>query len=145
MEVVGHFIKSISCEREETLGGELNINNKISVTDVEEEELKAIGKRALKISYEFESRYVSGKKKVAEIKITGHIFVLSKDASKILKKWKKEKKLEENYNAFFLNVAMRRCLVKAISLADEIGIPSPVPLPQIRPLSKKGEETKYIR
>ncbi len=145
MEVVGHFLKSISCEREETLGGELNINNKITVTNIEEEELKAIRKKALKVSYEFESRYISGKKKVAEIRITGHIFVLTKDASKILKKWKKEKKLEENYNAFFLNVAMRRCLVKAISLAEDIGIPSPVPLPHIRPLPRKGEETKYIR
>ncbi len=145
MDVVGHFIKSISCKREEALGGELNINNKISVTDIEEEELKAIGKKALKVSYEFESKYVSGKKKVAEIKITGHILVLGKDASKILRKWKKEKKVEENYNTFFLNVAMRRCLVRAISLADEIGIPSPIPLPQIMPLSKEGDETKYIR
>ncbi len=142
MEIIGFFIKSITCKREEQIGLPLNINNKTSIKEVEETEVKAINKKCLKINFEFSCEYSSQRKKQGEIKIEGHILFLHKNSSKLLENWKKKKNLPENVNLFVINHVLRRCLVKAIGLADELGLPSPIPFPVARPV-KRGE-TNYI-
>ncbi len=142
MEIIGFFIKSITCKREERIALPVNISNKTSIKNVEETEVKAINKKCLKINFEFSSEYSSQRKKQGEIKIEGHVLLLHRNYSKLLENWKKKKSLPEDVNLFVINHVLRRCLVKAISLAEDLGMPSPIPLPVARP-AKKGE-TRYI-
>lgn len=142
MEIIGFFIKDVSAKREEEIKLPLNINNKTSIKEVGEIDVKAINKKSLKISFEFETEYKHQNKKMGEIKISGHILFLHKNHTKILNSWKKEKKLPEDVNIFLVNHILRKCIIKSIVLADELSLPSPVPLPVAR-APKKGD-TKYI-
>lgn len=71
--------------------------------------------------------------KKAEIAFEGNIILaLSKDESKdIFKSWK-EKALPNQFQIPLYNLILRKCTPKAVSIADEIALPSPIPMPKIR-------------
>lgn len=142
MEVIGFFIKEISSKREENIKLPLNINNKTAIKELEEIEVKTIGKKCLKANFEFRSEYMYQKKKMAEIKISGHILFIHKDHGKILNSWKKKKVLPDDVNVFLINHVLRKCITKSVSLADDLALPSPIPIPVAR--IPKKTDTKYI-
>ena len=48
---------------------------------------------------------------------------------KILKDWKKDKKLPDDVNLQIINAVLRRSIVKALSLSEELQLPPPIALP----------------
>ncbi len=129
MPVVGISITSVKAVRDREISGALKVNNNAEVKGVEERELGALGKGAA-IGFEFSSKY-SGNGK-AEISITGEVYFIG-DVPKLLKTWKKEGKLPKDVNVDVINAILRKCLVKAISLSEELQLPPPVPLPLMVP------------
>jgi len=54
------------------------------------------------------------------------------EAKKIQKSWKK-KELEPAFQVPLYNFILRKCSPKAVQLADDIGLPSHLQIPQIKP------------
>jgi hypothetical protein len=52
---------------------------------------------------------------------------------KILEEWKKDKKLNEEISALVFNTILARCNVKALNLAQDVGLPPHFRLPLVRP------------
>jgi len=78
---------------------------------------------------------------LAEIIIKGNVLFLDSRYRKILSSWKKNKKLPEDVNLQLINAVLRRCLIRALDLSEELQLPPPIALPFAR---KKGGETRYI-
>ncbi len=143
MEIIGFFVKEIVSKREEDIKIPLNINNKTTIKEIEEIDVKAIGKKCLKADFEFKTEYTHQKKKMAEIKISGHVLFIHKDHTKILNSWKKKNIIPDDINVFLINHILRKCLTKSIVIADDLGLPTPIPFPVARAPPKKSD-TKYI-
>lgn len=145
MPVVGMVIKTIDARRfEEIEGGGVKVNNQTNLKDMKEQELPALGKnkKGISINFEFKADYENEKnKKVAEIIVGGDVLYIDDDQDKVMKLWKKEKKIEEEVNLQVMNAVLRRCLTKAIALSEDLQLPPPIPMPFA---ARKKEESRYI-
>jgi hypothetical protein len=143
MPVIGINIKSIDASKQEEVAGSVKVNSNTNIKDIKEQELPAIRQRGLAISFEFKTEYVNDKNKaVAQITIGGDAFYIDEQLDRIVKEWKKDKKLPDDVNIQILNSVLRKAIVKALNLSEELQLPPPIALPFA---SKKQEEpNRYI-
>ena len=144
MVVVGLNLLKISVEREELLKGKININNHMGVKGVEKKDF-AFGKHkepGLRFVFMYQTVYTEDKKVVGKVDIEGEALFMEQPevVTKIYDDWKKEKKLPTVVMGQVLNAAMGKCNIKAIVLTDEVGLPSPVPMPKVSPKPKAGKK-----
>jgi len=143
MPIVGVNIKEVSAKKEEEITGGVKVNNASNLLSVKEQDLPALKTKGLTIGFEFKSDYISDetKKEVATIVVRGELLFVGENQKEILKGWEKDKKLPEDLNIQALNTVLRRGLIKALDLSEELQLPPPIALPFA---SKKQEDSKYI-
>ncbi|MEM0333057.1 MAG: hypothetical protein QXX30_01160 [Candidatus Aenigmatarchaeota archaeon] len=59
----------------------------------------------------------------------------------MVKEWEKNKKLPEEIDIEVKNFLLKKCLSFALTISEEIRMPTPIPFPVI---VKKKEENSYI-
>lgn len=137
--IVGFYFKKISIERKEPVKGTIKVNTKTNIKNIAKQEIKTKteDRQALQIDFDFTIIY---EPKLAEINIGGYLVYLtdSKEAKEIFDLWKK-KQLPENVKITVLNTIMNKCNLKALSLEEDTGLPSHIPLPKF---ISKGEQEK---
>lgn len=144
MPVVGMIIKNIDARRAEEISGGIKVNNQTNLKDVKEQDLPAINKKGLSITFDFIAQYEDEKKKqIGNITISGNVFYMDEEQGKILKDWKKDRKLPEDVNIQAINAVLRKCITKSIEISEDLQLPPPVPLPFATKQPKK-EEARYI-
>ncbi|MEM5801846.1 MAG: hypothetical protein QXQ18_00455 [Candidatus Aenigmatarchaeota archaeon] len=145
MPILGYSLKSIVAERKGNPVGRIDISSTPLIKTVEERTVNILGKQtALGITFEFETEY---KPDVAKIKMSGELLFASEDSKKILKDWKKEKKLPEKIDIEIKNFLFRKCLGLGLSISEELQLPPPILFPIIIPKEKQEEKekkTEYI-
>ena len=141
MPVIGINLRQINSRKIKEITGAVKVDNSTNLKDVKEQDLPLLGKKGLVIGFEFKSDYVLGKKTVAEIIIEGDVLFVDEKQDEVLKYWKDKKKLPEDVNLQAINTVLRRCLIKALDLSQELQLPPPIGLPFA---SKKSEESRYI-
>lgn len=147
MPVVGMTIKNITAKRMEEYAGPVHIGHKTGIKTVEETDMKALGKKGLKLGFEFVTIYNTEKKKpFGEINMTGELFFLADNPAEILMAWKKDKKLPEDVNLQAINTIIRRCVSKAIALSEDVSLPPPIPIPfaQKEHVTQAQDKSRYI-
>jgi len=138
MQVIGFNFTKIFAEKE-TGAGKYSLNTNIEFTDIKKETLGLFkDSRGLKITFKYSVVYSDDSKKKEEktglLEFEGHIvFAADKTEEKeLLKSWKK-KQMPPSFQIPFYNLVLKKCSPKAVYLADELNLPSPVPLPKIQP------------
>ena len=133
MQIIGFNFEKISAERKpKKIIKNLEINSNINIKNISKEDLDIIkDKPALKFEFEFSISY---KPEIAKILFQGFILgIVEKDESKdILKKWK-NKKIPEEIRIPLFNLILTKSNVKALQLEEELGLPTHIPLPKIKP------------
>lgn len=137
MVIVGFAFNKIVCERKESKGGNIKINNNISLTDVEEKEL-TLGKdkqKGIRFLFEFVSKYDPG---LGEIKLIGEVMYMEdqKKIKEIMASWKKDKKVPKEVMTPIFNNILSKCNIEALLLSREINLPPPIQMPRIEPKEK---------
>ena len=141
MPIVGFRFTSMEGKRLENapeVKGEIKVNSTPRIISVKEVDVPTFKQKALSVEFEFATNYDP---KLAEIKITGNILYIPKNSVKVLKEWKKNKKLPDEMNIEILNNMFRRCLIKISMIADDLQLPPPLQMPRVRP---KDEEAGYV-
>jgi len=142
MQIVGFNLTKIAIERSPNFKRS-PINTSIEFTDIQRETLDLLkDQEALKINFKFGITHGEGDDKnppkdeaiLGQANFEGAIILaVEKDeAKKITKSWKK-KKLEQSFQLPLYNFILRKCSPKAVALADDIGLPPHMPIPQIKP------------
>lgn len=111
--------------------GKIQVNNNVSLTNVEKAEFAVAPKQAsAKFYFEFTAKY---EPKVADILLSGFLIFADKEESvkSIIDGWKKDKKLPKEVMSSVLNIVLSRCNVEALLLAREVNLPPPIPLPKV--------------
>jgi hypothetical protein len=131
MPVIGITLNNISAKRLGDIPLSIQLGHKAAIIGIEEADLRTLGKKGLKIAFEFETDYSDSEKKKSfgEIKINGDIIFLAANTAELLLSWKKEKKLPDAVNLECINNVIKKCMYKAIILSDDVGLPAPCPIP----------------
>ncbi|MBW3011358.1 hypothetical protein KY335_05470 [Candidatus Woesearchaeota archaeon] len=132
MSIVGFAFSKIDAERNEGVRGKINVKNHISVKEVAVQDLSFGGKdnKGLKVDFEYLSEYSP---KLGKISIKSNVMSMlpAKDVDKIVSEWKKTKVLPEELMKSMFSFVMKKCSLKAMNLAEDLNLPSPVPMPRV--------------
>lgn len=130
----------MEAKRTAAVEGNIRVDSNTNIVDVKDFTLPT-KEKAAKISFRFQTRYSQEKKEVGNIAIDGEVIYKGKTGD-IKKYWKKEKSLPEEVGVKVINSILRKCIVKAVDLSDEIALPPPLNMPTVR--SKKDSTPGYI-
>ena len=133
-----NFTKMVAERNEKSKGGKININNNISIKNVElsETAINAKDQKLLRFEFEFKSSYNPD---LGSIKLEGDVLMLEeqKKVEDIEKGWKKNKTLPAEIMQQVLSAALNKCNIQALILSQQINLPAPIPLPKVE--TKKKE------
>jgi hypothetical protein len=135
MPIVGFNFDKILVEKKEKITSNINVKQNVGIKNIEQEKL-LIGSSDPVLKFDFE--YKVDYEKTGEILLLGHVLYLedSKKIKSILEGWKKNKKIEPLLMQQILNAVLFKCTIKALNLAQEVNLPTPIRLPMVR-TSKK--------
>jgi hypothetical protein len=138
MPIIGIGLKMMEGKKHEEITGAVKVNSNMNITNVEEQELPALKTKGLSIEFEYRTKYIDEKNKnLAEINIDGNVIFVDDEQEKILKDWKKDKKLSEDVKFQVIRIVSDKCSKKAILLSDDLQLPPP---PFIIPTTKQEEK-----
>ena len=143
MAIVGFGFTRMSVERKGDIKGKIQINNHVSIKEVDTIDL-SLGKakqKGLKVDFEFKSMY---EPKVAEIVFEGNVLDIEeeKTVDEVIKGWKKNKKLPDNIMDPIINSILSKCNVQALIMSRDINLPPPIPLPKVSRGPSPAEQKK---
>ena len=132
--IVGFGFTKLSAEKFEAAKGKIDINNNVSIKDVQEDDF-SLGKdkkqNVLRFIFEFTSKYEPN---VGTILFEGELLYMEepKKAKEILNDWKKDKKIPKEMMTGMLNTILSKCNVHALILSHDVNLPPPIPMPKVQ-------------
>jgi len=85
-----------------------------------------------------EFQYTASYGPVGVIKLEGSLNYENDDAKKISKEWKETRKMPNQVAGHIHTAVMHACVPQAVGIAKDLGLPPPIPLPQV----KLGQDPK---
>ena len=85
-----------------------------------------------------EFQYTASYGPVGMIKLEGSLLYENDDAKKISKEWKETRKMPNQIASHIHTAVMHACVPEAVGIAKDLGLPPPIPLPQV----KLGQDPK---
>jgi hypothetical protein len=88
-----------------------------------------------------EFQYTSSYGPIGVIKLDGTILCEDTEAKQLAKEWQNTRKLPDQFASNIHTAIMHTCVPEAVGIAKDLGLPPPIPLPQVRLGSdpKKGQ------
>ena len=86
-------------------------------------------------------QYTASYGAVGMIKIEGSLLYENPDAKRIAQEWIDKRKMPDQTAAQIHTAVMHSCVPEAVGIAKDLGLPPPIPLPQVRlgVNTKKGQ------
>jgi len=141
MAITGLNFTKLSVDKTQPVKAPLKINSGLSVKKLEKADIPdAKGDLTLRFDFEYNLKYDP---KIAEMIIQGNVLYTGKEKEMqaILKEWKKNKKVDPNLVKAVINVALVRCNMKAIMLAEQVSLPPHI---RFQTISSKKGKSSYI-
>ena len=79
-----------------------------------------------------EFQYTASYGAVGMIKIEGSLLFENQDVRKIAKEWLDKRKMPDQTAGQIHTAVMHSCVPEAVGIAKDLGLPPPIPLPQVR-------------
>ena len=132
MTVLGLAFTKLGVEKTGPVQGSVNVQSNANIVSVEKLEVNIGTKKdeALKFIFSFTAVYQPN---IAKISIDGEVVWLDKpdDVEKIIKGWKKDKKIPKEVMSPVLNTVLSKSNIEALILSRELNLPPPIQLPRV--------------
>ncbi len=132
MTIVKINLHKVHAERNlRAKGGQIRINNNVSVKDVEDMAFSMEGKKGLRFTFSFICNY---EPELGNIEVEGQVLYVDTDkkVEEIKKLWEKEKKIPPGVMEQIINASLHKGNIQAIKISEEVNLPSPLPLPKVK-------------
>ena len=132
MGIVKINLYKVVAERKlDAKGGQIKINNNVSIKNLEGLELNVPGSAGVKFTFSFNCKYEPG---LGTIDVEGQVFYTETEAKikELQAQWDKDKKVPVEIMEKVVNAALHKGNIQAIKISEEISLPSPLPLPKVR-------------
>jgi ribosomal protein L24 len=132
MTIVKVNLHKVHAERDlNAKGGQIKINNNVSLKNVEDMAFDADGKKGLKFTFTFTCTYEPN---LGKIDVEGQVLFVEETnkIEEIKKSWEKDKKVPRDTMEMIINAALHKGNVQAIKISEEVSLPSPLPLPKVK-------------
>ncbi len=127
MPIINISFSEIKAEKKQSPSGKITISHNFSIVN-----LDYVEKNGKLVKVEFETKF-EYKPNVGNIFLKGNLIYLMEEGEEdIVKKWKSKKMLDKENAAKIINPLISRCLIEALILCKEVGLPSPIKLPRIK-------------
>jgi hypothetical protein len=133
MPIVKISVHKVNAERSlKAKGGQIKINNHVSIRDVEDLDFSVEGKKGLKFTYDFACHYEPD---LGKIDVEGQVLFVDDQAvvEEVKSSWKKSKKIPMGVMEQIVNAALHKGNIQAIKISEDVSLPSPLPLPKVKP------------
>lgn len=133
MPIVKINVHKVNAERSlKAKGGQIKINNNVSIKDVEDLDFAVDGKKGLKFTFEFNCHYEPD---LGKIDVEGQVLFVDEAAKveEVQNSWKKNKKIPMSVMEQIVNAALHKGNIQAIKISEDVSLPSPLPLPKVKP------------
>jgi hypothetical protein len=140
MTIVKINLHKVHADRNlEAKGGQIQINNNVSIKNVEDMSFAAEGKKGLKFTFTFNCSY---EPELGKIDVEGQVLYVEDEAKieEIKKSWDKDKKISMDVMEEIVNAALHKGNIQAIKISEEVSLPSPLPLPKVKSQSEEKKE-----
>ncbi|PNX48499.1 MAG: hypothetical protein BV459_02260 [Thermoplasmata archaeon M11B2D] len=93
-----------------------------------------------------EFQYTASYGPIGMIKLDGTMFCEENEAKQLAKEWQTTRKMPDQFASTIHTAIMHTCVPEAVGIAKDLGLPPPIPLPQVRLGSdpKKGQSQSGI-
>lgn len=140
MPIVKINVHKVNAERSlKAKGGQIKINNNVSIKDVESLDFSVEGKKGLKFTFEFTCHYEPD---LGKIDVEGQVLYVDEEAKveEVHNSWKKNKRIPMDVMEQIVNAALHKGNIQAIKISEDINLPSPLPLPKVKPTEVLGKK-----
>lgn len=140
MTIVKINLHKVNAERSlEAKGGQVKINNNVSLQDVQQMDFAVEGKKGLRFNFAFNCSYEPD---LGKIEVQGQVFYVGTDkkVDEVTKGWKESKRVPPDLMQEIVNAALHKGNIQAIKISEEISLPSPLPLPKVSSIEEKPKE-----
>jgi len=79
-----------------------------------------------------EFQYTASYGPIGMIKLEGTLLCEDDEASKIAKEWMDTRKMPDQFASTIHTAVMHACVPEAVGIAKDLGLPPPIPLPQVK-------------
>ena len=132
MTVLGIAFTKLGVEKTGKVQGSVNVQSNANIVSVEKLDVNIGTKKdeALKFVFSFTAVYQPN---IAKISIDGEVVWLDKpdEVDKIIKGWKKDKKIPKEVMSPVLNTVLSKSNIEALILSRELNLPPPIQLPRV--------------
>ncbi|MDP3990598.1 MAG: hypothetical protein Q8Q01_05335 [archaeon] len=132
MAIVKINLHRVLAERNlDAKGGQVNVNNNVSIKDIEDIDFSVPGKKGLKFNFAFHCNY---KPDLGKIEVEGQVLYVGEESKidEVKKGWDTNKQIPRDVTEEIINAALHKGNVQAIKVSEEVNLPSPLPLPKVR-------------
>lgn len=132
MPIIGFNFDKIQAEKLLEIKEKIEIKNNLGIKDIIQDKIPVEGlDNVLKVTFEFSLEYTPN---IGNIILNGHLLYTEdqKKIKDILKDWKKDKKIQTNLLELWLNAVLQRCHLKALTMAQELALPTHIQLPSVK-------------
>ncbi len=129
--IVGFNINSLDAEKSEKARGNLQINYKPRIKNVEEARVNAFEDEVAKIEFDFTVDYKGNDSSVAQIDMSGNV-LWKGNTEAILDEWEENERLPDSMNTKLMNELYRRLLSEAVGVANTLSLLPPIPTPKVQ-------------
>ena len=102
---------------------QIRIDHNSQVTQVQ-----PTGDQNLTIEFQYTASYGP----IGMIKLEGNLLCDDDDAKKIAKEWLDTRKMPDQFASTIHTAVMHACVPEAVGIAKDLGLPPPIPLPQVK-------------
>ncbi|MBT3324247.1 hypothetical protein HN681_04745 [archaeon] len=149
MPVISFSFDKINIEKKKTLEAPIKVDNGMTIVDLKLEDVPITGgkkEKVLRFFYEYKVDYQPDQ---AIIEIAGNLVYHDPDGKtdELMKGWKDSKQLPPEMMQQVMNNVLIRCQIKALSLAQDLGLPPHIRIPTISPktpITKDKKAEEYI-
>lgn len=131
MTIVKINLYQVKAERNlDSPGGQINLSNNVSLKDVQDMDFSQDGKKGLKFNFEFDCNYQPD---LGKIEVAGQVLYVEEEKliNEIKESWDKDKRIPTTVMEQVINAALHKGNIQAIKIAEDINLPSPLPLPKV--------------